>query len=611
MPYSAVPQYMGHLYLLNNNTMTRFLSLVLICLMSITVCGQDDAPKKERKGFNIKKPNLRIGEKIGSLAGNLMTAKTSDLGLTVLKTSMVCGIYPPEIKTSEAKYFPDNTQEGDFFVSITFMKNAGMGMYQILGDVTCDGQAMEYVGLGSYSSHFPGGILHPKTIHVTTETGGEASITLTPTPGVDIVSINGESTLPILDMEEDIVLEYFNPKGSENTRIRISLITDVAGARALNHFADFPAGELGLQKITIPAASLASPEIAGQLNAGNFNKGENFLIVEREIITERDQMGDEQKLDQVGTAEIKVRAYAAKPVIVKGKQDGGLLVSMRVNGELPNGVGFDVYKPNASTGIPFNMASAMGLVSFTLTGDTYNSETTESSSSWVVGDTKYTRTTTSTTTHQFPQLPDEQWEGMMDVLYANLTGWMGSNMGIEAVPVSAVTSTTQYPTLFPPKDKNTYAKVSCAYAGTNRVDPSGLVEIFSGVSSNITSDVPMVNMMKESNTDMLLSLKLDLRVGGDGDGHVVLLPTLSYSLYGRDETNSSKQGMYAQGVIRKNGGVPFNETMVQLSPTALAEACSVPELLAAMQQSILQLQAKEIELGYQEVWGMAATPVTK
>ena len=591
--------------------MKRCIVLLSLCMLSFAVVAQDGDQKKERKGFSIKKPNLRIGEKIGNLAGNLMTAKTADLSLTVLKTSMICGIYPPEIKTSEAKYFPDNTQAGDFFVGVTFMKQAGIGMYQILGDVTCDGQPMEYVGLGSYSTHFPNGIQHAKTIQVTTETGQSASIVVKPVAGVQIVSINGDNSLPILDMEEDIVLQYFNPAGAENTRIRVSLITDVAGARALNHFADFPAGEQGLQSITIPAASLASPEIAGALNAGNFNKGENFLIIEREVITERDQMGSEQQLDQVATAEIKVRAYDAKPVIIKGKQDGGLLVSLRVNGETPNGVGFDVYKPNASTGIPFDMASAMGLVSFSMTGDTYNSESSESSSNWVVGNTRYTRTTTTTTTYQFPQLPNEQWEGMMDILYTNLGQWMTGNMGIATVPVDKITGTSQYPTLFPPKERNTQAKVSLNYGGTNRVDPSGLVEIFGNTSSNITSDVPMVNMMKESETDMLLSLKLDLCVGGDGDGHVVLVPKLSYSIYGRDETNSSKQGMYAQGVLVKSAGVPFNEDMVKMSPQALAEACSVADLLEAMQQSILALQAKELELGYMQVWGMESTTVTE
>ena len=562
---------------------------------------------KEKKGFKIKKPNLKLGEKIGDLAGNMMTAKTDDLSLVVLKSSMICGFYPPEIGTSESKYLPEGTVEGDYFVGVSLMKNEGMGMYKLLGEVTLDGEPLEYMGLGSYAAHFTEPITTPKTIEIKSETGQEASITLTPIAGVKILSVNGDVSLPVLDLDEDIVLEYENPEGVEDTRLRVSLISDVAGARALNHFGDFPSGKAGKNTITIPKESLANPEIVGQLNVGNFNKGENYFILEREVVTEPDQMGPEQKLDAVATAEIKVRAYDTKRCIVKGKQDDGLLFSLNVSGETAAGVGYEAYKPNANSGMPLSMMDNLGLISFTLTGDTYDQESDTRSSSWTVGGTRYTRTVTTTTTYQFPQLPSEQWQAMMDLAYNQVLAGLQSEFEMTSVPVSEITGTADYATLFPPKEKNTYKTISTTYGGTNRVNPESLGEIFGSVSSNMTSDVPLVRMMKESGTDALLTLKLDLYVAGNSDKKIVLLPYLSYAIEGRDENNANKAVTYANGVITRSTGNPFNGDLVALSPEALADACSLDLLVEGLLESLRVLQQKEIELGFERIWNLGSS----
>lgn len=589
--------------------MKRFASLLLLAgvLLASATALQAQEEGKEKKGFKIKKPNLKLGEKIGDLAGNMMTAKTDDLGMVVLKSSMICGFYPPEIGTSESKYLPEGTVEGDYFVGVSLMKNEGMGMYKLLGEVTLDGEPLEYMGLGSYAAHFTEPITGPKTIEFKSESGQEASITLSPIAGVKILSVNGDVSLPVLDLDQDIVLEYENPAGVEDTRLKVSLITDVAGVRALNHFGDFPSGKAGVNTITIPKESLANPEIVGQLNAGNFNKGENYFILEREVVTERDQMGAEQNLDAVATAEIKVRAYDTKRCIVKGKQDDGLLVALNISGETASGVGFEAYKPNATTGMPLSMANNLGLVSFTLTGDTYDQETDTRSSSWTVGNTRYTRTTTTTTTKQFPQLPSEQWQAMMDIAYKQVLAGLQSELGMGAVAVDAVTGTSQYPELFPPKEKNTYKNISTTYAGTNRVNPESLGEIFGSISSNITSDVPLINMMKESGTDALLTLKLDLYVAANGDGKIVLLPYLSYAIEGRDENNANKAVTYANGMVTRSTGNPFNGDLVALSPEALADACSIDQLVEGLLASLKALQEKEVELGYERIWNMGSS----
>ncbi|MFT7233642.1 MAG: hypothetical protein ACI8TA_002867, partial [Cyclobacteriaceae bacterium] len=354
------------------------LTLTMLMLVSFQLSAQDDEGKKK---LNIKPPKFNIGEKLGKLAGNIMTGKTAELEVVSIKMGMVCGIYPPEIKTSEVKFYPESTREGDFSAYISFFKMEGVGMLEIDGEVLCDGEPMGYVGLGSYAKVFNIPPSKPVNISVKTITGDEASFSLTTIPGVEIVTVNGETALPILDLDNDIELVYTNPPGSENTRIRVSLITDVMGARALNHFADFPVTKVGDAKVTIPKEALANPEIAGQLNAGQFNKGENWIIVERERIQTKDDYSSDQKVGQVATSEIKTTAYASLPVIVKGKQDEGIMATLKITGQSANKtLGYEFYKPNATTGIPMSKASKFGLVSFNMTANTFKEETEKSSS---------------------------------------------------------------------------------------------------------------------------------------------------------------------------------------------------------------------------------------
>jgi hypothetical protein len=582
--------------------MKKFAILSLLCLVSLHISAQDNGGKKK-----FKMPKMSLGEKLGDLTGNLLTGKTEELDVASTKMAFICGIYPPEIATSEAKYFPENTREGDFLASITFTKNEGVGMLEILGDVRSGGEPMEYVGMGSYTRAFALPPSEPVDIAIKTNTGDEASFVLTPIPGVEIATINGETALPILDLDEDIVLEYINPPGSEGTRIRVSLITDVMGARALNHFADFPVKDIGVVKVTIPKEALANPEIAGQMNVGQFNKGENWLIVEREKILTKDDYGSEQNPGDLSSSEIKIVSYASMPVIVKGKQDEGIMASLKVTGRSDDrSLGYEFYKPNAQTGIPMSSASRFGLVSFTMTANTFKEETETSTSSWTVGNTRYTQTTTTTTTYEFPQLPSEYWDYVMEEIYQDIVGFFKSEYNITFVPVEDVIATPQYASLFPADQEINKAVVKKSYKGTQRTTPQRMSEIFGGLSTNLTSDNPQVNMMKAAGeVDGLVSIELNLQVAANADEKIILIPNLSISVSGRDETNNSKLGRYVDGYVVRNTGEEFNGDKLKSSKEELLRVCSHAQMIGAMRAGIATLRTKEIEMGYDKIWNIS------
>lgn len=580
-------------------------SLLYICMLAGLLTAIHGQEKKKR--FSMPKmPKMKLGEKIGKLAGNMMTGKTDDLSLVSVTNNFICGIYPPDIKTSEIKFFDNDVYEGEYLASLTFMKQEGMGMLELEGEVFCEGEPMKYVGLGSYVYNFGGPAWYPVRIDIKSKNGDEASFTYHPIPEIEFVTINGESSLPVLDMEKDIEIVYYNPPGAEKTRINVSLVTDVAGARALNKFAEFKSGADGQVTVTIPKEALANPEIAGQLNAGNFNKGENYLILERELITDSENYGPEQRPGKVASSDITAKSYASMPVIVKGKQDGGLLVALKVSGRSADkSIGFDFRKPNAQSGIPLSKAANFGLVSFTMSATTYKRESNTSSSSYTAGNTRYTTTTTTTTTWQFPQLPDSFWDNLMEEIYTDVVSFMQAEYNINFVGVENITSSPEYTTLFPASSTNTSTTVEKSYKGTNRVTPSSLGEVFANLSSNQTSDNPTVNMMKNAGElDGLLSMHLDLVVGENEEGNVVLFPKLNISATGRDETNNNKQGTYFSGSVVRTGGEPFNEVLLKSDPAELSRIVSWPQLRAQLAYGMKTLRAKEIELGFDKIWSI-------
>jgi len=570
--------------------------ILVITLLMVTVAYSQEkkeaAPKKTKS----------LGEKMGDMAGNLLTARTDQLDNCALTATVVSGVYDLRTRTSETKYYPLGTAEGDYAVSITFFKNGGAGLLKLKGEVFCDGQPMEYLGMGSYMMMFREPFTEPKKIRITTEAGDSALILLQPVPEIEILSINNDRILPILDLSEDLTVEFTNPPGSENTRVNAGLLMDLMGARAVNNFADFPATS---NKVTIPKEAFSNTEINGRLNAGQFNKGDNFFVLERILKTENSQLGPEQKKGDMPSVTLVAKAYSSWPVIVKGRQEDGILAFLNFSGKFSNDkIGFEIYKPNARTGIPFSRGSKFGLASLTLNGRLYHKETHTSKSEWTVGNTRYTQTTTTTTILEFPQLDDQYWDNMLEALYAEVTNLFRDKFGIVFTDVENVIAAPQYSTLFTDEEVNTYTKISRTYKGTKRSSPKNLLEILGNLSSSKSTETPMNLLMQGADIDGLLSMDINLDIAADKNNHVVLIPSINFSIIGRDESTDNRNGTYAQGTITFRNGVPFNEEAVRSDPNSLVKVCNVDQMIACMDYMITNLRAKEVEMGYDRIWSI-------
>jgi hypothetical protein len=575
---------------------------VSLIILTLLICVAAMAQKEtEKKKFKFKKPNLNIREKLGDLAGNAMTGKTDDLALTAPVITLITGIYSPETKTSETKYFPDNVVEGDQMISITFMKNSGMGMLQIKGDVNYIDEPMEYVGLGSYMHIFEKPVDGPRSINVTTETGDKAAYTLFPVPTIEIIEVNGDATFPIVDLTEDMRLKVTHSPKAEGTVVKVGIIANIAGARAINYFAEFKATD---KEIIIPRESFSNLEYSGKLNTGQLDKGLTYLVVTREKVMEESEIDVKNKTGAATGVKFKMQSYGSKQILVKGKQENGVITEVKFSGRFKDKLSYSIKKPNARRGLPLSRASKFGLASLSLNGKTYKKEVVKGTNNFYSGGTSYTRTWTRTTTYKFPQLPDAYWENVMGIFYKKLQTMMNEHFSVEFEDVDKVTGSPHYAKLFEGTEYNTSEGISKSYKNTKLMSPTSFSQAWLNRSSSQSTETPANMLMKDLGMDGLVSFNINFDIGANRDDKIVLLPQISFSIRGVDETKDYKEGTYAEGFITYKEGIPFSTEKLENDPNYLAEILSCDRIIDNLRFMLITLQQKEVELGFEKIWAI-------
>lgn len=539
-----------------------------------------------------EKRGLKVGEKIGKLAAKLMTGKTSNLGETAVIVHHINGMHTMNARISGQEMYPEDFQEGDVAVGIFFAKVDGLGFLNIEGTVMCDGKPLLSPGMGFYMLELDPNDLGPKTIDVQTITGDKASFTINSVPSVKVIAVNGATSNAPVDLSKDIELVLENGPGHEGSLLRVSLVTDVAGARAFNNFADFKSAD----RIIIPKEALSNPVVSGSVQgAGNYNQGENYLVVERYVQARADKQS-------TAAAELQSRAYGSMQVNVSGKQAESVYGSTLVRGkaESPNGnLNYEASKPNASTGAPFSQGSRFAVSSLSVRGVLYKQEVDQSTSYGY----NSTTVTTVTTTYQFPQLPDAFWEQLLNNLHADIVKIFKEEFNIEIVPTERVTESPQYKNFYTVAEQNTEEMIVKTYKNTQNMQPGRLAEIFGSISSNLTSDRPIINLMKDADVDGLINVQLSLQVAGDADGHIILVPNMRFFIQGREEKYTNKDVQYGSGWIATEEGKAFSEAEFN-DINALNRIVRKDDIMNAFRKALDDLRDKEVERGYDKIWAL-------
>ncbi|MBC7650984.1 MAG: hypothetical protein H7101_04480 [Deinococcales bacterium] len=547
-----------------------------------TAATEEKKGKKGSSGFFTKllvKGAVAAGSLSSKIMGGDMFGSTDDLGTVDLSGGYRAHLYPGDLGTAEMALYSDWKTSGSQIMFI-MTKKEGVGINSIKGSVNIDGKPMKKNMVGIYT-YFTEDNSKSHKVEITTDKGQKSTFNINPPKyNVKVLSINGSKAESVnIDPTKDVVLELYNPPGSENTMLTINLLYKIISVPTFTSLGMFKSAN----KITIPAAYFRNVD-----GAGNYKN--SYFSVERASFEQATDVSGFYPTVNYGTLYSDGKYINFSPDI---DANNGIIIKSTVK-NFEGKYNEEFTKANALQSMSFNQIKNIGVLSFGVVGSLQNS----ASKTKYSGNDSYT---TSSINMKFPQLPNEEWDEVLNNLYKKLTKVLTEEFNAPIVPQEKITSSKGYERLvyFSKDDKNTEAVISRGYKGLNIIGFTSLTEE-SGGTTAASPNNSTVALMQESGANAILKVKLEMaaRIGkswGSYDGSFV--PTLYVELIGNKPGyqvtkyfTTSIEGSGYDGGSKKE---KFD----------LAKACNIDDLVKRFQADIQEAKRKEKEIGdYNIIW---------
>lgn len=543
--------------------------------------------------FFVVVPSITLSSclQIGKMAASLMTEKTTSIKNAVLTLVYTNNLYTPATKTTSLDYVGDKWQEGKSALTLVLQKKKGVGLYEVLGDVSVNNTPLPYIGIGSYTKFMDELENKTQTVNIKTKTGEETSISVEPPKPVKIVAINGNKENPEIDLSSDIELEMEDFKElDKEERLKASLIMDVLGVREFVDMGIFKPAK----KIKIPNAALKNLSVSASASGvAELKAGKNYFRIERYKLKK-------ERIPTVAASQVISASWSTMPVTLKGnsiQNMGCKIEGMTKDKEGKDDFRYNFYKPNAFAGKPLIKAKKFALIALSVRGGLYHSETNTSQST--AGG--ITTTTTTTTTRQFPQLPDIFWEQLLNNTYKDIVKML-KELNIELIPVEKTLQAKEYSNISDEVyEKNDYREIVKTYKGTRNLMPSSFIKMVGDISSTIASDRPDVRLQNELGVDGLIGVSIDLLIDRKSE-QIKLIPNLSVKMVGGTNGYSVGPVIYTTGHI-SGKGLPFSQSEFS-NVNALNRITRKDEMMVLLKKSIKDLENQAKEKGYNDIWNL-------
>ena len=520
----------------------------------------------------------RIVGTIASVAGNVMTGSTADLGTVVPLVYRVSNTWPKSLGTMGTKIIPNWGDGGGDMVTLTFTQRLGTMMSKIDGTVMVDGQPADYATMGVYSSMVPA-TPRPRRVEVTTTSGQKAGFTIPAPHGtLRVTSINGQANPTTIDVTKDVTIQLAGVTPADTSPIVVKVITSVLGLR---EFYDVYYARPGAT-ITVPAAAFRNLNIApGNVKAGA-NLNDSYLLVSRERW--------ENALDatgafagvQVMTSESDGRPFRASP---SADMNTGFTAKAELS--LPGGkLEYALFKPGAFASRPITQATNIAVISFAARGKTYLSKSRTS--------TTATTRTTETRTLRFPQLPEAVWDAALAELYSALTPVFTQELGARIIPIEQVVASPAYRSLAPfsKDDETTDVQFTHSYKGTTLL--SAVLPVSVGYGWNRVD----ARLMRETGANTLLKVTLDLELSEKDGGSMI--PTLAFEMIGAPNGHSASTKFVTGTITGAGRSLKKNEAVTS---AVLRDVMRTSDFVSALGTALRDFKAKEAAIrDYQLLW---------
>ncbi len=539
-----------------------------------------EAPRK--RGFSlggmVSGATSRVVGTIASVAGNVMTGSTADLGTVVPLVYRVSNTWPKSLGTMGTKIIPNWGEGGGDMVTMTFTQRLGAMMSKIDGTVTVDGRPAAYATMGVYSSLAPA-TAGTRRVEVTTTTGQKAGFTIPAPHGtLRITSINGQANPETIDVTKDVTIQLAGVTAADTSPIVVKVITSVLGLR---EFYDAYYVRPGAT-VTVPAAAFRNLNIApGNVKAGA-NLNDSYLLVSRERWENALQATGAFAGLQIMTSESDGRLFRASP---SADMNTGFTAKAELS--LPGGkLEYSLFKPGAFASRPITQATSIATISFAVRGKTYLSKSRTSTT----GNTR----TTETRTLRFPQLPDVVWDAALGELYDALTPVFAQELGATVLPIEPVIATPAYRSLAPfsKDDETTDIQFTHSYKGTTLL--SAVLPVSVGYGWNRVD----ARLLRETGATALLKVTLDLELSEKDGGSMI--PTLAFEMTGAPNGHSAATKFVTGTITGAGRRLRTNEAV---TPAVLREVMRTADFAAALRTALKDFKAKEAaNRDYQTLW---------
>lgn len=538
------------------------------------------APKKGRfsLGGMVSGATSRVVGTIASVAGNVMTGSTADLGTVAPLVYRVSNTWPKSLGTMGTKIIPNWGDGGGDMVTITFTQRLGAMMSKIDGTVTVDGRTADYATMGVYSALVPA-TAGTRRVEVTTTSGQKAGFTIPAPHGtLRITSINGQANPTTIDVTKDVTIQLAGVTAADTSPIVVKVITSVLGLR---EFYDAYYVRPGAT-VTVPAAAFRNLNIApGNVKAGA-NLNDSYLLVSRERWENALEATGAFAGLQVMTSESDGRAFRASP---SAEMNTGFTAKAELS--LPGGkLEYSLFKPGAFASRPITQATNIAVISFAARGKTYLSRSRTSTT----GNTR----TTETRTLRFPQLPGATWDAALAELYDALSPVFTQELGATMLPIEQVVAAPAYRSLAPfsKDDETTDVQFTHNYKGTTLL--SAVLPVSVGYGWNRVD----ARLMRETGANTLLKVTLDLELSERDGGSMI--PTLAFEMVGAPNGHSASTKFLTGTITGAGRPLKKNEPV---TATVLREVMRTSDFATALRAALKDFKAKEAaNRDYQSLW---------
>jgi hypothetical protein len=536
----------------------------------------------------------------GNAAAAAMTQKTGNLSDLSVRVMYTTNLFPKASGMIEAEDSGELWQDGQNMLGVILMKRQGVGMYELDGAVGYQEKPngpiipIPYMGKGAYYIGLGAKDTAPKTIVIRAANGQTARLAAAPAKPITIKAINGKAPKnAAIDLGKDVVLDLANPAGTLGSPIKVSIASQAMGIRTMTAVGNFKAAD----RVVVPKEAFRNLQISASHDVGAVGvlKGDSYLVVERYT--------QALPASACGAAEVLGQAWGWTPVTVSG--DAPLNSKLEASAELPGAsskIAYYVFKPAAFYAPPLPVAKTVAVGTLRARGKLYEKKVYESKSYLP---NNYVRTTTTTIVKQFPEVPDSHWNALLIDLENRLGASLKRVANTQLVSADRLAGSATYKAMKEIVEKRDTRDGATAYVeklrpGSRYVVSESLDTI--QVSSTFAADQVLARVMREGKVDGLLSATLDLQIATNQDDKIVLIPRLSYVLYGPPNGYAVGPVTYAMGFVETAEGVPFNGEALQSDPGEMSRVARLSELVGAFEAALKAMRAKEQAAGYDAIW---------